>query len=641
MLELLVKGLLLWFYDLILQCVGFVGNVLLEVFSMDTAYFTSHAPVVAELQKLFIGVGWALLLGNLAFQAMRSMMAGIGVDAEDPKLLFAKSFLFAFLLMASPQICRVGLDLTSGIVSLMQVPDAVTIMAPEESWFDFSGGWILAILAGIILVFQVFRLFFEIGERYVVLNTLVFFAPLAFAMGGSKSTEDIFKGWARMFGSMCVVMVSNVFFLKVILSALSTVPNSLTVIPWLIFVVGLCKVARRFDDILCRIGLNAAHTGKEHVIPGALTAMVLRSAVQTVHKASQQAYGGRAHGSGGFHGFGGFKDFGSSGNNWRWGGAFGAPPQLPQASLPAGNSRPGLPGDIPPAGLSGGPSPRPDAPLGPNGNPRASDSDNIKGTGRSVFSRSGTAGTGTQRPPSGGAKRPYPLAHGNIDIFEDDDEPQRRPPFSRSAAPAAPTKDGGKDSNARNRPATSTSAPTKRPLNTAERSTVAHHDPRTDGRQSPGEKGAAARPATTAAESQSCPWAAQTDFSSRSVRTASMHMQQDTSSSHVSRQVQRQGEILSPPQALQGAPGAHRPPLARTNPAVSPTQVLNSTVTPDAARKNTAKDIEQRARPAPRPQADKTPERPAGQRVKQAPKVRPQSDKKSKGGRPPHGKPGK
>lgn len=35
MLELIVKGLILWVYDMILECVGFIGNLLLEVFSMD------------------------------------------------------------------------------------------------------------------------------------------------------------------------------------------------------------------------------------------------------------------------------------------------------------------------------------------------------------------------------------------------------------------------------------------------------------------------------------------------------------------------------------------------------------------------------------------------------------------------------
>ena len=170
MLELIVKGLILWVYDMILECVGFIGNLLLEVFSMDTSYFVSHVPVVLEMQKILIAVGWALLLGNLAFQAMRSMMAGIGLNAEDPKLLFAKSFLFAFLLFASPEICQVGMDLTSNVINLLQLPDTVSIMAPEESWFDFTAGWLLAVICGFIMLFQVFKLFFEIGERYVVLS---------------------------------------------------------------------------------------------------------------------------------------------------------------------------------------------------------------------------------------------------------------------------------------------------------------------------------------------------------------------------------------------------------------------------------------------------------------------------------------
>lgn len=34
-----------------------------------------------------LGVGWALLIGNLVFQATRGMAAGLGFDAEDPKLL--------------------------------------------------------------------------------------------------------------------------------------------------------------------------------------------------------------------------------------------------------------------------------------------------------------------------------------------------------------------------------------------------------------------------------------------------------------------------------------------------------------------------------------------------------------------------
>ena len=457
MLELIVKGLVLWFYDLILECVGFIGNLLLEVFSMDTSYFVSHAPVVLDMQKILIAVGWALLLGNLAFQAMRSMMAGIGLNAEDPKLLFAKSFLFAFLLFASPEICQVGMNLTSKIIVLLQMPDTVNIMAPEEAWFDFTAGWLLAVICGLIMLFQVFKLFFEIGERYVVLNVLVFFAPVAFAMGGSRSTEDIFKGWVRMFGSMCVVMVSNVFFLKVILSALSTIPNTLTIIPWLIFVVGLCKVARRIDDILCRLGLNAAHTGRERMFPGAVTAMFLRSAANTVRQAAQAYTGQMPH-------FGGFRGYAPGG--WRWGGTFSDLPELPPPALPAANRYPGLPGPSAP----NGPSPEPPSgSAGPAGGQKSDDTsgNSMHGSAAHYSSRRATRPqvAGTQ---AGAAhtKRSFPAAHGNIDIFMDDDDApmqkkQQRPPAvltpnKRRAAgsdnPGLETISGEKPSSRKSRP---------------------------------------------------------------------------------------------------------------------------------------------------------------------------------------------
>jgi len=72
----------------------------------------------------------------------------------------------------------------------------------------------------IILVFQIVKLFFVIGERYVVVAILTILSPMAFAMGGSKNTADIFKGWARMFASMCLMLIPRVVYLKLILSAI-------------------------------------------------------------------------------------------------------------------------------------------------------------------------------------------------------------------------------------------------------------------------------------------------------------------------------------------------------------------------------------------------------------------------------------
>ena len=253
MLELIFQGFLEWAYGLALECWQYFSTALLDIMSMDFAYLKSHAPVVDEIMQILLAVGWALLIGNLVFQALKSMAVGLGFEGEDPKLLFARTFVFAFLLLASPQICEIGLSMTSKIIELLQIPDAVNVTFVDESVFGAIGAaWLLVIIFGIIVMFKVFKLLLEIAERYVILAMLTITAPLAFAMGGSKSTSEIFTGWCRMFGSMCLLMVTNVIFFKMLLSVLATVPSGLDVLPWIVLILTIVKVARKADAIVTR-----------------------------------------------------------------------------------------------------------------------------------------------------------------------------------------------------------------------------------------------------------------------------------------------------------------------------------------------------------------------------------------------------
>ena len=196
MLELIFQGFMEWFYGLALECWEYFSSSLLGIMSMDYAYMKSHVPVMDSIAQMLLAAGWALLLGNLVFQALRSMVSGIGFDGEDPKLLFTRTFAFSFLLLASPQICEIGLNMTAKIMELLEIPDAIDVTLVDASVFGSLGAaWLLVIIFGIIIMFKVFRLLLEIAERYVILAVLTMTAPLAFAMGGSKSTSEIFSGW--------------------------------------------------------------------------------------------------------------------------------------------------------------------------------------------------------------------------------------------------------------------------------------------------------------------------------------------------------------------------------------------------------------------------------------------------------------
>ena len=140
----------------------------------------------------------------------------------------------------------------------------------------------------------------EMAERYFILAVLTITSPLAFGMGGSRNTSDIFNGWCRMFGSMCLLMATNVMFVKMLLSVLSYYPSGLDVLPWMVLVVTIVKVAKKADSILARIGLNPAMTGDPlgRGFPGAMTMMVVRSLVSNAAHTIGRNGGSQRSGSG-------------------------------------------------------------------------------------------------------------------------------------------------------------------------------------------------------------------------------------------------------------------------------------------------------------------------------------------------------
>ena len=251
-----------WIYGLFLDLMSYCANALLGIMSTDLTFFEESVPIVSDLYAVFVAVGWGLLIGNCAFQSMKAMFAGFGFETESPAILLLRTFLFGTLLIFSGDICDIGLSIGKRVIDLLGIPTHITLNMPTDSMFTGLGAsWLLVIIIGFILGFQLIKLFFEIAERYVVVAVLTLLCPVGLAMGGSKSTKDICTSFIRTYASMIVMMVMNVLFLKLILSALATMPSGSMVLPWCLLVVGIAKTARKADQLVSKIGLNPAITG--------------------------------------------------------------------------------------------------------------------------------------------------------------------------------------------------------------------------------------------------------------------------------------------------------------------------------------------------------------------------------------------
>ena len=262
MINLILKDLVLWLFGLFLDLMNYCADALLGLMNTDLSYFESNVPIILKLYGVFVAIGWGFLIGNCAFQCLKAMFAGLGFETESPAILLVRTFLFGFLLIMSKQVCEIGLSIGKTLMELIGLPEKASITFPDDSMFpDLTSSWLLIVIVGVLIGAQLIKLFFEIGERYVVVAILTLFSPIAFAMGGSRSTKDICSGFIRTYASMILLLVSNVLFLKLIYSALSSMPDGIMILPWTVLIVGIARVARKADNLLSKIGLNPSFTG--------------------------------------------------------------------------------------------------------------------------------------------------------------------------------------------------------------------------------------------------------------------------------------------------------------------------------------------------------------------------------------------
>ena len=262
MINLILKDLVLWLFGLFLDLMNYCADALLGLMNTDLSYFESNVPIIVKLYGVFVAIGWGFLIGNCAFQCLKAMFAGLGFETESPAILLVRTLLFGFILIMSKQVCEIGLSIGKTLMELIGLPEKASITFPDDSMFpDLTSSWLLIVIIGVLIGAQLIKLFFEIGERYVVVAILTLFSPIAFAMGGSRSTKDICSGFIRTYASMILLLVSNVLFLKLIYSALSSMPDGIMILPWTVLIVGIARVARKADNLLAKIGLNPSFTG--------------------------------------------------------------------------------------------------------------------------------------------------------------------------------------------------------------------------------------------------------------------------------------------------------------------------------------------------------------------------------------------
>lgn len=207
-----------------------INTSVLGALGCDMNTFLRYFPAAETMYSLLVALAIGLILLGWVWNLFKNYGLGLGVDAEDPVRLTAKAILFIVLAYYADEIVNIALTIGG-------TPYA-WILSSELPSLDFAsfnsvlltiigvcangGVALIVLILTLILAWNYIKLLFEAAERYVLLGVLVYTAPVAFAMGASQSTGNIFKSWCRMFGGQIFLLLMNAWCLRLFLTMVGT-----------------------------------------------------------------------------------------------------------------------------------------------------------------------------------------------------------------------------------------------------------------------------------------------------------------------------------------------------------------------------------------------------------------------------------
>ncbi len=226
----ILDGIVEWLAEQVMYALDLVSTSVLGALGCDMSAFLRYFPAAKILYGVFVALAIGLILLNWVWQLFRNFGLGVGTEAEDPVKLSLRSVLFLLLVWFSDDIVNIVLKIGGtpyGWIMGAGLP-AVRFANFNSVMLTILGVCangavaLIALILVLILAWNYLKLLLEAAERYVLLGVLVFTAPVAFAMGASQSTGSIFRSWCRMLGGQILLLIMNVWCLRLFTSMVGT-----------------------------------------------------------------------------------------------------------------------------------------------------------------------------------------------------------------------------------------------------------------------------------------------------------------------------------------------------------------------------------------------------------------------------------
>lgn len=226
----ILDGIVEWLAEQVMHGLDLISTSVLGALGCDMDVFLRYFPAAETMYKVFVALSIGLILLNWVWQLFKNFGLGAGIEAEDPVKLSIRSVLFILLAYFSDDIVSMALKIGGTPYAWIMNSEL-----PAISFADFNSVMLVIIgacangavalitlILVIILAWNYLKLLLEAAERYVLLGVLIYTAPVAFSMGASQSTSNIFKSWCRMLGGQMLLLVMNAWCLRLFTSMVGT-----------------------------------------------------------------------------------------------------------------------------------------------------------------------------------------------------------------------------------------------------------------------------------------------------------------------------------------------------------------------------------------------------------------------------------
>ena len=205
----ILDGVVEWISEQIMHGLDLINTSVLGALGCGMDTFLRYFPAAETMYDIFTAIGIGLILLMWVWNLFKNYWLGVGFEAEHPVKLTFRAIIFITLTYCAKSIVEIVLKIGGTPYDWI-----LSSELPPLSFADFNSVMLVIIGAcanGAVTLIVL-----------IIVVLLVYTAPVAFSMGGSQSTANIFKAWCRMLGGQVFLLLMNAWCLRLFTSMVGT-----------------------------------------------------------------------------------------------------------------------------------------------------------------------------------------------------------------------------------------------------------------------------------------------------------------------------------------------------------------------------------------------------------------------------------